>query len=451
MTDSDLTTLASHILSTLCVEIPGRAVGSPGNRAATTFFAGRMQSLGFAVDSPAFDCIYWMTEGARLTAGGESFQVFASPYSLGCQVTGASLVAAHDLDELESVAAQGKLLLLHGELAREQLMPKNFPFYNPEEHQRIYRLLEEKKPLAILAATERNPELAGAQYPFPLIEDGDFDIPSVYLTAEEGERLLQHAGSPVSLASASQRIPATGCNVIAVKNPSAARRVVLTAHIDAKQGTPGALDNAAGVVTLLLLAELLHDYSGTLGVEIVAVNGEDYYAAPGEIQYLQRNQGKMGDILLNINLDGVGYIRGAPPTPSTNVPMPSPAWSRGLFHLPRHRRRASSGTRATTWSSSRAGCLPWRSPPSIFRRSAHTLPIPPTTRPTRSTLPASPPWLTPCATCSSPWIALKLKRRECANMKPEAHQGCTKNSKQFVVLITELFTQKFFVTFVIPS
>ncbi len=270
-----------------------------------------MQSLGFAVDCPAFECIYWMTEGARLTAGGESFQVFASPYSPGCQVTGASLVAAHNLDELESVAAQGRLLLLRGELAREQLMPKNFPFYNPEEHQRIYRLLEEKKPLAILAATERNPELAGGQYPFPLIEDGDFDIPSVYLTAEEGERLLQHAGSPVSLASASQRIPATGCNVIAVKNPSAARRVVLTAHIDAKQGTPGALDNAAGVVTLLLLAELLHDYSGTLGVEIVAVNGEDYYAAPGEIQYLQRNQGKMGDILLNINLDGVGYIRGA--------------------------------------------------------------------------------------------------------------------------------------------
>ena len=357
-----------------------------------------MQSLGFAVDSPAFDCIYWMTEGARLTAGGESFQVFASPYSPGCQVTGASLVAAHNLDELESVAAQGKLLLLHGELAREQLMPKNFPFYNPEEHQRIYRLLEQKKPLAILAATERNPELAGAQYPFPLIEDGDFDIPSVYLTAEEGERLLQHAGSPVSLASASQRIPATGCNVIAVKNPSAARRVVLTAHIDAKQGTPGALDNAAGVVTLLLLAELLHDYSGTLGVEIVAVNGEDYYAAPGEIQYLQRNQGKMGDILLNINLDGVGYIRGTTAYSLYECPdvrlQPGPP---GLFHLSRHRGgRAVVPGRPHGLRPERGAC-PGASPPSIFRRSAHTSPIPPTTRPTRSTLPALPPWLTPCA------------------------------------------------------
>ncbi len=147
-------------------------------------------------------------------------------------------------------------------------------------------------------------------YPFPLIEDGDFDIPSVYLTEEEGHRLLRHTGQPVSLTILSRRIPATGCNVVARVNPAAGRRVVLTAHIDAKESTPGAVDNAAGVVTLLLLAELLQGYSGQLGIEIVAINGEDYYASPGEIQYLQLNQGKLENILLNINLDGVGYHKG---------------------------------------------------------------------------------------------------------------------------------------------
>ncbi len=44
-------------------------------------------------------------------------------------------------------------MLVRGELAREQLMPKNFPFYQPEEHQRIIHLLEAQKPLAIIAAT----------------------------------------------------------------------------------------------------------------------------------------------------------------------------------------------------------------------------------------------------------------------------------------------------------
>jgi aminopeptidase YwaD len=330
MSLTELTPKATQYLTRLCVEIPNRPVGSPGNRQATAFFADRMASLGFVTESPPFDCIYWTHSGARLTAGGESFQVFVSPYSSGCQIL-APLVAASTLDELESAPASGKLLLLRGELTREQLMPKNFPFYNPEEHQHIYRLLETKKPLAILAATTRNPELAGALYPFPLIEDGDFDIPSVYLTQEEGDRLLQYVGSPASLASLSQRIPALGCNVIAARNPAAEKRIVLTAHIDAKEGTPGALDNAAGVVTLLLLAELLQDYSGRHGVEIVAVNGEDNYAAPGEIQYLQRNQGKMGDILLNINLDGVGYIHGATAFSLYECPAALSALVTGVF------------------------------------------------------------------------------------------------------------------------
>jgi aminopeptidase YwaD len=307
---TDLTSQAEKYLKNLCVDIPRRSVGSPGNREATTFFADRLASHGFQTECPPFDCIYWTQAGAHLTAGEASFQIFVSPYSLGCQVQEAPLVTVSSLDELEAVQAVGKLLLVRGALAGEQLMPKNFPFYNPEEHQRITHLLETKSPLAIIAATTRNPELAGALYPFPLIEDGDFDIPSVYLTEEEGDRLLQFAGQPLSLTSASRRIPATGCNVIARKNRDAKQRAVLTAHIDAKESTPGAVDNAAGVVTLLLLAELLHDYSGKLGIELVAINGEDYYAAPGEIQYLQLNQGRLGDILLNINLDGVGYIHG---------------------------------------------------------------------------------------------------------------------------------------------
>jgi aminopeptidase YwaD len=306
---TQLTSQANQYLQKLCVDIPRRSVGSPGNREATAFFAERTAAHGFEVQTPAFDCIYWTEEGARLSAEGESFQVQVSPYSLSCHVQ-APLIAAASLDELSGVQASGKILLLHGALTREQLMPKNFPFYNPEEHQRIYQLLEAKKPLAVLSATSRNPELAGALYPFPLIEDGDFDIPCAYLTEEEGSRLLQFAGKPVLLTVLSRRTPATGCNVIACKNPAAGRRLVFTAHIDAKESTPGALDNAAGVVTLLLLAELLKDYAGSLGVEIVAINGEDYYAAPGEILYLAQNQGKMGDILLNINLDGVGYREG---------------------------------------------------------------------------------------------------------------------------------------------
>ena len=165
-------------------------------------------------------------------------------------------------------------------------MPKSFTFYNPDEHKHIIRLLEEKKPQAIIAATSRNPEMAGAVYPFPLIEDGDFDIPSVYLTEELGVELANHAGEHISLDIRAQRTPAKGCNVITRKGDGT-NRVVCFAHIDSKQGTPGALDNASGVTILLLLGELLKDFEGSLGVELVALNGEDYYSNPGEMQYLE--------------------------------------------------------------------------------------------------------------------------------------------------------------------
>jgi aminopeptidase YwaD len=147
-------------------------------------------------------------------------------------------------------------------------------------------------------------------YPFPLIEDGDFAVPSVYMTDEEGERLAGYAGREATLAIRAQRIPATGCNVIARKAGSGPGRIVLFAHIDARLGTPGASDNASGTVVLLLLAELLADYAGQVGIEIVAMNGEDYFSNPGEQQWLAHNAGRFGDILLGINVDDVGYRKG---------------------------------------------------------------------------------------------------------------------------------------------
>jgi aminopeptidase YwaD len=189
-------------------------------------------------------------------------------------------------------------------------MPKNFVFYNPEEHQHIIALLEQKRPAAIISITGRNTALAGGVYPFPMFEDGDFDIPSVYMTEEEGKRLLSCIGKSAVLTSRSARIPAIAYNVIARKGKDTAERVVITAHIDAKKGTPGAIDNATGVATLLLLAELLKDYDGARMLELVAFNGEDYYAASGQMDYLKKNQEHFKNIVLNINIDGAGYHEG---------------------------------------------------------------------------------------------------------------------------------------------
>jgi len=296
-------------LRKLCEEIPERSVGSEGNRMATRFFEKEISSFDWNTEIQEFDAIDWENGGALLHSNNVNFEVFVSPYSLGCAVE-AQLVSASRVEELVHLEISGKVLFLYGEIAKEQLMPKNFVFYNPEEHQKIISLLEIGRPKAIICATGRNAALAGGVYPFPLIEDGDFDIPSVYMTEDEGRRLLPYVGKTIVLQSISKRIPKKGYNVIARKGKQSNKRIVITAHIDAKKGSPGAIDNATGVIVLLLLAKLLGNYEGDRLIEIVAFNGEDYYAVPGQMLYTSKNQGRFNEILLNINIDGAGYREG---------------------------------------------------------------------------------------------------------------------------------------------
>lgn len=311
MTINRLSEKAQRYLQVLCLDLPERRLGSSGNRAASRLFSETLTAFDFQTESQEFDCLDWSQGAVHLNAAGQYFEVYTSPYSLGCRLK-ARLVKAGTMEELRASQPAEQILFLHGELAQEQLMPKNFTFYNPERHQQIISLLEAKKPRAIIAATSRNPELAGGMYPFPLIEDGDFDIPSVYMTEEEGRRLADFTGREVSLLIEATRTPSRGCNVIGRKGSDfgATGRLVVCAHIDAKDDTPGALDNAAGVVVLLLLAELLQDYGGRLELELVALNGEDHYSAQGQKEYLKQALDSFGDIVLAVNIDSAGYIKG---------------------------------------------------------------------------------------------------------------------------------------------
>jgi len=296
-------------LELLCSKIPTRLVGKEGNRMATRFFAEQMKVFGFQMDMPEFDCMDWTGNGARLTISDKMLEIQPNTFTSGCQTRG-ELCPIRSVDELKTKTIKDKILILMDEIAVEQLMPKNFIFYNPDRHKEIIALLEAGQPKAIIGATGSNPMLAGGVYPFPLIEDGDFDIPNAMMKDIEGESVAKYAGQIAELTMDATRKTAKGYNVIAVKGELEQPRIVITAHIDAKIGTPGALDNASGISVLLLLAELLSDYSGKYRIEIVALNGEDFYSVPGQMLYYHANQNHWNDIFLNINIDGAGYNKG---------------------------------------------------------------------------------------------------------------------------------------------
>lgn len=284
---------------------PDRHVGGPGNHAATETFVEAVTAAGFEVRRTPFSCFEWEHGEASVVVGGERFALEVGPFSLPASASG-PLVVVHTAEELEAVSTPGGVLLLIGEIAKGQVMPKNFTFYNPESHKRIVRALEAAMPLAVIAATGTDPGMVGSQYPFPLFEDGDLDVPNAYMRDVDGERLSRHAGAPAEIRIDSRRVAAGAEHVVATRSGDRPGRIVLFAHIDSRVGSPGALDNGSGVAALIGAAELLAGHRHGPTLEIVPLNGEDDYANPGELIWVGENEGRFEEIVVGLNVDDAG-------------------------------------------------------------------------------------------------------------------------------------------------
>ena len=279
-------------MEVICNTIGARPTGSAANKAAVDYAAGVLEKCGLKVRLQEFECMDWRSLGAVLQVNGRDVPVAASEYSLPCDIE-AEFICAKTAEELQNAALSGRIAVLHGELCKEPLMPKNFEFYNPDEHKQIIALLEEKKPAAIITVAPTNDHI---------IADGDFNIPCAVVSAEHLNVFTQSAIRRARLTINAERVPAKAHNVIATYGEKS-EKVCFSAHIDTKAATPGALDNASGTAALLAFVESLSGKEFPFQIEIVLFNGEDYYSTPGEIAF-------MGNLtenyILAVNVDGVG-------------------------------------------------------------------------------------------------------------------------------------------------
>ena len=289
-------------LHELCVTIGARPTGSVANLRAQQAIARRFAALGLSVELQSFTCMDWQGQGIALELGGEAIPAAISPYSMGCDLT-AEYMLVGTVAQLEVADLVGRIALLHGELTQEWVMPKNFPFWNPQEHQRIVRALEASRPAAVVTVS------FSEALPIPIFEDGDLDFPIAVVAKKDSGRLLAGAPGPLSVRIQAERRAAQAANVIArLPGQPGRQKIVLTAHLDTKPGTAGALDNAGGIATLLTLSQLARDEAWPFDVEFAVFNGEDYFSAAGETAYLQRRQVEFPSVLLAINVDGVGLM-----------------------------------------------------------------------------------------------------------------------------------------------
>jgi len=283
----------------LCKKIGARPTGSAKNRAALEYASGVFQKSGFLTSKQEFDCIDWINSGAALRIDCKNIPVVPAEYSLACDIE-AEFVCIESAAALRGAELSGKIAVLYGGLCQEPLMPKNFEFWNPDEHRQIIALLEEKNPRAIITVSPQEDS------PVHIIQDGDFNIPCAAACGNVLETFLQCAGRKAGLTINTQRIPAKAHNVIATYG-TGRDKLCFSAHIDTKPATPGALDNASGVSVLLALAESLADVKTgkefPFQIEFVLLNGEDYYSVPGEMVYMRQLNPAY---ILAINVDGIG-------------------------------------------------------------------------------------------------------------------------------------------------
>ena len=98
---------ASEYLKVLCDVKPNRRTGSSGNREATDFFEKTIREYGYDIDTAAFTTLDYVCHNAALTYGDINYQVYASPYSLGCDIS-AEIIAVSTVEELEHANCEEK-------------------------------------------------------------------------------------------------------------------------------------------------------------------------------------------------------------------------------------------------------------------------------------------------------------------------------------------------------
>ncbi len=282
----------------LASDIGARPVGSEANEETCHYLEGVAQELGFAVTALSFECLRWEHGTSSLAMGGRTYEIHPGPFSPPANGK-LPVVSVSTVHELRTATVAGKLLVIRGSLAATPFMPKDFPFYYPDDHKEIIDLIQEKNPAAVLALTGKHP-MCGWD-PFPLFDDGNLGVPNAFMSLNS-----KLTGTEGTVMIDSSVTPSAGRQLIFSNNLEDARRIVLCAHMDTQYDTPGALDNAAGVATLVGVMERLRD-TLPITLEIVPFNGEEHYAAPGQLAYLARSQSRNEVPALVINVDGIGY------------------------------------------------------------------------------------------------------------------------------------------------
>ena len=283
-------------LTVLVEQVGPRPAGSPTNRTATDYLRAVLGELDVDIREAPFTTRWWEPTPCVLTyPDGRCIELLANPFSRPGEVRGPVVRIESRSAVLEHPGGlDGAVVVLGPALGSQPVMPTSFPFFMPDEHRELITALTALQPAAVLAESERHASM-------PMFEDPELAFPSLTVAPEVTRSLRD--GNQVHITVCGTTHLGHGITVSA-RTGAATRRLAVSAHIDSKVTTPGAIDNAASVATLLVLAETA---SSDLGpVEFVFFNGEDHFDACGQMAWLANTD--LSEIVGAVNLDGAGVV-----------------------------------------------------------------------------------------------------------------------------------------------
>ncbi|MPY66222.1 M28 family peptidase [Deinococcus sp. SDU3-2] len=211
-----------------------RPVGEPGHAQALDWTQEQLEGLGYRVTRQPVTLERPFDLGGTLTVGDLRVPVRALYGAGGGEQSGRLVPLSGGLsrEEMEARGLRGQIALLRcqdwedGDLSRGEIVGRAI------QAGALGLVWVQDCDLARLERVAATP------------------LPLVWVGAEDGERVWAQAGENADLVSNVERREVTGANLIAAR-VEAKPEIVLGAHLDSVNASPGANDNASGVLAVL--------------------------------------------------------------------------------------------------------------------------------------------------------------------------------------------------------
>lgn len=276
--------------------------GHPGEQAAADVIQDALESIGVEnVSQQHFEMLRWTRGSSQLAVLDpieQSFDTIALPYSPAAEIEAELVDVGHGTpSEIDERDVEGKIAIASTD--------------SPEDQRFVHRMetfghLVDAGAAAFIFANHIEGQLAPTG---TLRFNERAEIPGLGVSHEAGAWLTDYAdqGGTARVCVQAEHETAKSQNVHGTLGPDSDEEILVLGHHDAHDIAEGAIDNGAGVATVITAARLLADIDLDLQVRVATVGSEELGLIGSDVLAESLDLDRVRAV---INTDGAASARG---------------------------------------------------------------------------------------------------------------------------------------------